>query len=81
MPHGSRRGHGLSLIHIYLDAHHKADKIQHFGTVCCATGIRVYKDGLYVASPTTIYRYKLTSALVPTGDVTHEIAFDPKGNL
>ena len=85
---------GTDTVALHLDAHHKADKIEHFGTVCCATGIRVYKDGLYVASPTTIYRYKLTNALVPTGapdvivsgmastgDVTHEIAFDPKGNL
>lgn len=85
---------GTDTIALHLDAKHKADKIEHFGTVCCATGIRVYKGALYVASPTTIYRYKLSSALVPTGapdvivsgmdstgDVTHAIAFDPKGNL
>jgi len=83
----------LGVIALHLDGDHKADQTQHFGTVAGGTGIRVYEGGLYVASTTTVYRYPLTRALVPTGDPetildgmpaqggTHSLAFDNRGNL
>ena len=83
----------IGVIALHLGADHKADQIEKFGTVSGGTGIRVYKGGLYVASPTTIYRYTLSNSLVPTGEPeavidgmpanggTHPIAFDNKGNF
>jgi len=79
---------------LHLDSHHKADKTEKFGTVNAGTGIRVYKGGLYAASPTTVFRYTLDKNAVPagepvavidgmpsTGSGTHPIAFDNKGGL
>ena len=37
---------------------HKASGVQHFSTVNDGTGIRFYKGALYVASPSTVYRFK-----------------------
>jgi glucose/arabinose dehydrogenase len=81
----------VGIIALHLGADHKADKIEHFGTINLGTGIRVYKGDLYASSATSVVRYKLTGALVPAGEPetvidglaagTHPIAFDGKGNL
>src|ERR1700722_10487411 len=47
------------ILALHLDASHKAVQTEHFGTAAGGTGIRVYKGGLYVATPTTVYRYAL----------------------
>jgi len=83
------------ILALRMDASHKAVETQHFGTAAGGTALRVYKGGLYVASPTTVYRYALGKTLVPAGDPqviidgmpstggsgTHSLAFDGKGNL
>ena len=81
------------VIALHLDADHKADQTQHFGTVGGGTAIHTYRGGLYVASATTLFRYPLSHDLVPTGDPetivdgmpaaggTHSLAFDNRGNL
>src|SRR5579872_2998780 len=38
------------IIALHLNAAHRADKTEHFGTVTTGTGIRVYKGWLYAAS-------------------------------
>ena len=79
---------------LHLNAQHKADKTEKFGTVNAGTGIRVYKGYLYAADHTSVVRYKLGATGVPAGEPevvisgmaaagsgTHPIAFDGKGNL
>ena len=90
----ARNQPAVGIYALHLDAKHKADKTEKFGTINGGTGIKVYKGYLYAANPTTVYRYKLSSALVPagepevvidgmpsTGSGTHPLAFDGKGNL
>ncbi len=83
------------IIALRLDRDHKLVETEHFGTVANGTGIRIYKDALYAASPTTVYRYALSGrALAPTvepqividgmpatGFPSRGLAFDGKGGL
>ena len=47
---------------------HQASDVQHFSTVNDGTGIRFYKGALYVASPSTVYRFKFKgNEEVPSG--------------
>lgn len=59
---------GSGIIALHLDAAHKADQVEHFGTVDGGTGIRFYAGALYAASPSAIYRFTFRGkALVPSG--------------
>ena len=48
---------GAGIIAVHLDANHKADQIEHFGTVDGGTGIRFYKGALYATSANGVYRF------------------------
>jgi len=62
-----QRSSGGGIIALHLDAAHKADQVQHFGTVEGGTGIRFYNGALYAASPSAVYRFTFSgSTLVPT---------------
>src|SRR3569832_969764 len=50
------QGKGGGIVALRLDAGHKADQVQHFGTVDGGTGIRFYKGALYVSSTSGVYR-------------------------
>ncbi len=91
---GGQNATPVGIYALHLNAQHKADKTDKFGTINAGTGIRVYKGYLYAADHTSVYRYKLGSTAVPTGEPevvlsgmpatgsgTHPIAFDGKGNL
>jgi glucose/arabinose dehydrogenase len=80
------------IIALRLGPDHKAVQTEHFGTLDQGTGIRIYKNGLYAASGTGIYRFTLDGdALVPTAPPdsivdglavsNHAIAFDGKGDM
>lgn len=79
------------IIALHLDAHHHADRIEHFSSIDNGTAIVVYKGALYTASADTLYRIPLSGKeLVPTGkpeavvvDVPGRpaLAFDGKGGL
>jgi glucose/arabinose dehydrogenase len=79
------------IIALHLDAHHHADRIEHFGSIDNGTGIAVYKGELYAASAHTLYRIALSGdALVPTAQpetvvvdvpVRPALAFDDTGGL
>ena len=54
------------IVALHLDAAHKVDQMQHFGTVDGGTGIRVYNGALYATSPSGVYRFTFDGdALVP----------------
>src|SRR4029079_3702777 len=54
------------IIALHLDAAHKADQLQHFGTVDGGTGIRFYNGALYASSASGVYRFTFDGdALVP----------------
>jgi glucose/arabinose dehydrogenase len=52
-----KQNKGGGIIALHLDASHKADRVEHFGTVAGGTGIRFYKDALYAASGAAVYRF------------------------
>ncbi len=55
------------IIALHLDAHHVADKTEHFSTIDNGTAIAVYKGELYTASPSALYRFHLSgNALTPS---------------
>jgi glucose/arabinose dehydrogenase len=56
---------GGGIIALHLDASHKADQVQHFGSVEGGTGIRFYDSALYATSASAVYRFALGQALVP----------------
>jgi len=61
-----QQGKGSGIIALHLDASHKVDQVQHFGSVDGGTGIRFYNGALYASSPSAVYRFTFTSdALVP----------------
>lgn len=74
---------------------HQASDVQHFGSVENGTGIRFHQGALYVASPTSVYRYRfhgnqlvpsdppetIVQGLPATGFPSRGIAFDDKGHL
>ena len=65
-----RQNKGDGIIAVHLDANHKADHVEHFGSVAGGTGIRFYKGALYAASATTVYRFTFdgNDALQPKND-------------
>jgi len=79
------------IIALHLDAHHHADRIEHFSSIDNGTAIAVYKGALFAASSDTLYRIPLSGkALVPTAqpeamvvDVPARpaLAFDNQGDL
>ncbi|HXS08085.1 MAG TPA: hypothetical protein VN723_14935 [Rhizomicrobium sp.] len=89
-----RNGDPVGVIALRLDRDHKVIATEHFGTVAGGTGLRIYKDALYAASPTTVYRFAFQGpALVPAegeimidgmpgnGFPSRGLAFDGKGGL
>jgi len=91
----ARDGEPTGIIALRLDRNHKAVETQHFGTVANGTSIRFYKNALYAASPTTVYRFDFAGhELVPAapgqvvldglpskGFPSRGMAFDGKGGL
>jgi glucose/arabinose dehydrogenase len=83
------------IIAVKLGPDHKAVQIEHFSTIDGGTGLRLYKDALYVASKDTLYRFTFKgNELVPSaqpevivadlptaGHTNYGIAFDGKGGL
>jgi glucose/arabinose dehydrogenase len=91
----STRGKDNGIIALHLDASHKADRSEHFGSVNGGTGIRFWRDKLYASTPTTVYRFAFSGdELVPAaapeiivdgmpgiGSTNRPLALDGKGNL
>jgi len=79
------------IIALHLNAHHVADKTDHFSTIDDGTAIAFDKGALYASSPTAIYRVPLSgNALTPSAPPQivvdnvpgrAAIAFDGKGGL
>jgi len=80
------------VIAIKVDKDHKAVETVHFGTAEGGTGLRLYKNALYVAGSDAIYRFKFQgNELVPSaapevvvGNLRSGnmgLAFDDKGGL
>ena len=79
------------IIALHLDAHHIADKTEHFSTIDNGTAIAVYKGELYTASTSALYRFRFSgSALTPSAppEIVVDnvpgraaLAFDDKGGL
>lgn len=79
------------IIALHLDAHHHADRIEHFSSIDNGTTIAVHKGALFAASANTLYRIPLSgSALVPTAEpqavvvdvpARPALAFDDHGGL
>jgi len=65
-----KQNKGAGIIALHLDGSHKADRVEHFGTVAGGTGIRFYKDALYAASGTAVYRFTFggNAELLPKKD-------------
>jgi glucose/arabinose dehydrogenase len=65
-----RQNKGAGIMAIHMDANHKAGQVEHFGAVAGGTGIRFYKDALYAASATAVYRFTFDSkdSLLPRKD-------------
>ena len=64
----ARDGAPTGIVALRLDRDHKAGGDANFGTVAGGTSIRFYKNALYAASPTTVYRFDFTGhELVPDG--------------
>ncbi|GER07270.1 sorbosone dehydrogenase [Kordiimonadales bacterium JCM 17843] len=61
------------------DGDGSADEIKEFGSFG-GTGLALYKDWLYFSSDTTIGRYKLGEAAVPTGDAEIVVSGFPSQN-
>ena len=90
----AREGAPVGIIALRLDRDHKVMATEHFSTIGGGTGIRIYKDALYAASPTDVYRFPFQGpALVPgepeiliggmpdKGFPSRGLAFDGKGGL
>ena len=89
-----RNGAPIGIVALRLDRDHKVIATEHFSTVAGGTGLRIYKNALYAASPTTVYRFAFQGpALVPAepeimidgmpsaGFPSRGLAFDGKGGL
>lgn len=62
-------GHGGGIIALHLDASHRVDQTQHFGSVDGGTGIRFHDDRLYASTPSAVYRFAFRgNELVPSAD-------------
>lgn len=61
--------HGTGIVALHLDANHRADQVEHFGTVDDGTGIRFYNDRLYASTPSGVYQFTFHgNELVPSTD-------------
>src|SRR5258708_4114267 len=49
-----RQNKGAGIIALHMDVNHKADRVEHFGSVAGGTGLRFYKGALYAASGTGV---------------------------
>ena len=90
-----RDGSSNGIIALHLDRDHKVVETEHFGTIAGGTGIRLYKDALYAATPTAVSRFDFKgNALVPDapakivvdglptkGFPSRGIVFDGKGGM
>jgi hypothetical protein len=57
------------IIALHLDASHRTDKIERFGSVAGGTGIRFYGDHLYASTPSSVYRFAFRgNELIPLGE-------------
>ena len=86
---------GPAIVALHLGADHKADQTETFGIASGGTGIRIWRNTLYVASAARVYRFAFHSKdLLPDSDplvivdnipksreFNHAIAIDRKGNL
>src|ERR1051326_70269 len=86
---------GAGIVAVRLGADHKATQIEHFGVVDGGTGIRIWHNALYAASPSRVYRFSFHGKdLLPNSEPTvivdhipkskqsnHAIVIDQKGNL
>jgi glucose/arabinose dehydrogenase len=62
----SQDGKGGGIIALHLDLNHRADRIEHFGTIDGGTGIRFHDDRLYASTPSGVYRFTFSGGeLVP----------------
>ncbi|HKU65269.1 MAG TPA: hypothetical protein VJQ06_09435 [Rhizomicrobium sp.] len=91
----STRGKDNGIIALHLDASHRSDRSEYFGSVNGGTGIRFWQDKLYASTPTTVYRFQFSGdEFVPsaapdiivdgmpgTGSLNRPLALDGKGNL
>jgi glucose/arabinose dehydrogenase len=57
------------IIALHLDANHRADQIQHFGSIGGGTGIRFHNDHLYASTPSGVFRFAFRgNELLPSGE-------------
>jgi glucose/arabinose dehydrogenase len=87
----SKDAPNAGIIALHLDAHHHADRVEHFSSIDNGTAIAIYQGALYAASDHTLYRIALSGgALIPTAkpetvvtDVPGRpaLAFDDSGGL
>ena len=64
-----KQNSGGGIIALHLDANHKAEHAEHFGTVEGGTGIRYYNGALYATTSSAVYRFTFSGkALLPTQD-------------
>jgi glucose/arabinose dehydrogenase len=64
-----KQNKGGGIIALHLDANHKADRIEHFGTVEGGTGIRFHDGALYATSASGVYRFRFAGdELLPEKD-------------
>ena len=62
-------GKGAGIIALRLNAAHRAEQVEHFGTIDGGTGIRFHNRALYATSPSGIYRFTFNgNELVPAKD-------------
>jgi len=55
------------IIALHLDANHRADETQHFGSIDGGTGIRFHNDHLYASTPSGVYRFAFRGGeLIPS---------------
>src|SRR5579872_2139626 len=64
-----KQNKGGGIIALHLDVNHKADQVEHFGTVDGGTGIRFYNGDLYATSASAVYRFSFRGdGLLPGKD-------------
>lgn len=92
---GIAREGGDGIIALHLGPDHKADRVEHFGIVDGGTGIAIWHNDLYAASPTRVYRFRFHgNALLPNAEPevivddisrskqsNHAIAISKQGDL
>jgi glucose/arabinose dehydrogenase len=87
----SKDAANAGIIALHLDAHHKADRTEHFSDIDNGTAIVFHKGALYASSASTVWRIALSgTALVPSSPPEMivdgvpgraALAFDDKGSF